>query len=390
MQKIVEEAREMQEELVQMRRYLHRNPEVGLELPVTKAFVMEQLRRMGITPVEVGTSGVSALLGQGNKTILLRADMDALPAREAGSCSFSADNGNGHLCGHDLHAACLLGAAKILKRHEGELKGCVKLMFQPAEETGKGAQEMIQAGIMENPPVDAAIALHVNPEIPVGRAGYRKGFMSSSLDAFLIHIQGKGGHGSTPEMTVSPIAIASHMELMLESLVQREIGAFEPVVLTTGKLGGGNLANVIPDTAVVEMTSRCYNSNIREFIDQRVHEIAEHVCAALRGSCTIQHTGCPSVFVAESVMDTVKVVLDAVLGEECVEEIPHPFTGSEDFSYISEQVPSAFFWMGAGDGQTTYPLHNPNVVFHEGVLWRGAAIMASSAMAWLNEEFRKQ
>lgn len=390
MQKIMEEARDIQEDLVQMRRYLHKHPEVGLDLPVTKAFVMEKLTEMGIVPQEVGKSGVSALIGKEGRTILLRADMDALPTKEAAVCEFSSDNGNGHLCGHDIHATCLLGAAKILKNHEDQLKGRVKLLFQPAEEIGQGAKKMIEAGIMENPPVDAAIALHVNPEIPVGKAGCRNGFVSSSLDAYAIHIQGKGGHGSTPEVTVNPITIASHIQMMLESLVQREIGAFEPAVLSIGKMDGGSASNVIPDTATLALTSRCYNSKTREFIGTRVREIGEHVCAALRGSCSIEHSGCPSVFAEEKMMDTVRIVLNGILGEGCVEEIENPFTGSEDFSYISELVPSAFFWMGAGNESSEYPLHNPNVVFDEGVLWRGAAAMASSAIAWLNEESRKQ
>ena len=389
MQEILESARKMQDLLVKERRTLHRNPEVGMDLPHTRDFVLKELWEAGIEPQLVGDYGITALIGSGRKTVLLRADMDALPTKEKFESEYRSTNDNGHLCGHDMHTTMLLGAARLLKEKEDELSGCVKLMFQPGEEIGEGAKYMIKHGILHNPPVDAAIALHVNPDIPVGKTGYKKGFMSASIDAFFINIQGKGGHGSTPELSVDPLVIASHIQLMLDSLIQREIGAFEPAVLTVGKFGGGTVANVIPDTADVEVTLRCFNSSVREYVEKRVTEISENVCRALRGSCTVRHSGCPSVFVQDKIMDTVKIVLEAILGENNVEELKNPFTGSEDFSYISEKVPSVFFWLGAGE-KSEYPLHNPNVVFSEDALWRGSAILASSAIAWLNEETRKE
>lgn len=387
MQEIMEEAKKLQTQMVKDRRTIHKNPEVGLELEKTCTYVMKRLEDMGITPVRIGKGGVTATVGKGRRTILLRADMDALPTRENNDEEYASSNENGHLCGHDMHTAMLLGAAEILKKKENMLPGVVKFMFQPGEEIGQGAKDMIDNGILTNPVVDAAMALHVDAFTPAGHAGYKEGFMTSSLDAFFIEIQGKGGHGSTPELCVNPLEAAAYIEMMLSSFVQREIGAFEPTVLSIGKAGGGDVANVIPDTAVVQAVSRCYNSETREFIAKRVEEISTNVCKALRATCKVEHTGCPSVYSEPKMVSTVKVVLDAILGERNVEALEKPFTGSEDFSYISEQVPTVFFWLGAGV-KDNYPLHNPNVKFDEDALWRGAAIYAASAISYLNEQSR--
>ena len=230
-----ERALELKEETIANRRFFHENAENGPHLPETKAFVMKKLKEYGIEPVECG-EGVTATIGNGGKVILLRADMDALPMKEESGEPFSSKTGAAHACGHDFHAAMLLSAAKILKEEEAELKGTVKLMFQPAEETFQGSKNMLEHGILEEPKVDAALAYHVSPgRFPVGLYMYNdKNTMMYSVDGFKITIQGKGSHGAYPQVGVDPINIGVHIHLALQELIARECNPSHSCVLTIG------------------------------------------------------------------------------------------------------------------------------------------------------------
>lgn len=384
MERMLSQAQELAGEMVANRRYLHANPELGMDLPKTTAYVVEKLTEMGLMPQEICQSGVVATIGQGGKTILIRGDMDALPTKENGDLPFKSTNDNGHLCGHDMHTAGLLGVAKLLKEREAELKGTVKLMFQPAEEIGIGAKTMIAAGLLENPQVDAAIALHVAPDMEPGKIGLKRGIASASLDGFMVEVQGKGGHSSAPHLAIDPLMIVNTMYMMLNTLVGREVNPFDTAVLTIGKCGGGTVANVIPDTAVLEGTLRCFDKDVRAQTVKRVHEIIDNATATLRGTYTMKTIFTSSVFNDNDLCNALQPYIADIVGADNVIALEKPMTGTEDFSYVSDKVPTMFFWLGAGS-KDNYPMHNPNVVFDESALPVGAAVLAHCAMNWLKD-----
>lgn len=384
MNQILEKAKELEDELVENRRHIHTNPEIGLELEKTTEYVVNKLKEMGIEPEYITNSGVIAKLGKGGKTILLRADMDALPMDENADLSFKSCNHNAHLCGHDIHTANLLGAAKILKEKESELKGTVILMFQPGEEVGQGAKSMIDAGLFKKNKVDAALALHVNPEIEPGKLEYKKGVASASMDAFLVKVQGRGAHSSTPHLGIDPLMIVNTIYTMLNSLVGKEADPFQTAVLTIGKMGGGTAANIIPDTAVLEGGLRCFDKETRNHLSERVYEIIDEVTKTMRGSYTVQKFYTPSVINDAKLCDALHPYIEEVVGEGNVALSEKPLSGTEDFSYVSEEVPSMYLWLGAGK-KDNYPLHNPNVIFDEKALPIGAAVLANCAIRWLED-----
>ena len=249
---------ELKEETIANRRYIHEHAEVGLELPQTRAYVMEKLKEYGLEPKACG-AGVTATLGKAGKVLLLRADMDALPMPEESGESFACKDGiHNHACGHDFHAAMLLTAAKILKEKENELEGTVKFMFQPAEETFEGSRNMIEHGILENPKVDAALAFHVAAgKVPAGLVMYNdSGVMMSSVDGFKITIHGKGAHGASPHTAIDPINVGTHIYLALQELIARESNPSHACVLTIGQFAAGSAPNIIPEIAVLQGTIR--------------------------------------------------------------------------------------------------------------------------------------
>ena len=270
------EAEKIKDDIIKNRRYFHKNAEVGLEMPLAQEFVMEKLTEYGLSPQKCG-QGVTALIGSGSPVLLLRADMDALPMEEMSGEEFACTNGHAHACGHDLHAAMLLGAAKLLKENENLLKGTVKLMFQPAEETFEGSRDMTANGVLEDPHVDAALAFHVAPgKMLPGLFMYNAGgVMMNSVDGFRIDITGKGGHGAYPNLTVDPLNIAAQIYIALEALIAREADPEKVCVLTIGQLHGGKAANIIPDSAFMEGTLRTNDKAQKEKLSARIAEIAE-------------------------------------------------------------------------------------------------------------------
>ena len=380
----------LNEELIENRRYFHENAEVGLNMPKAKAYVLNKLKEYGLEPQECG-EGVTATLGHGGKVILLRADMDALPMPEESGLSFACPTGGqAHTCGHDFHAAMLLAAAKLLKEDEASLKGTVKFMFQPAEETFEGSRNMIEHGILENPKPDVALAYHVSPgKLPIGTYLYNdSGTMMFSVDTFEIHIQGKGSHGAYPHLSIDPINIGAHIYLALQELIARESDPSDACLLTVGQFAAGSAANIIPDTAVLKGTMRTNKKEAREKLVRRLKEVSEAVAAVYGGSADVAFT-----------CSVPTLVCDGTLTKEVVSymtELPIPnavgYSGiaasaSEDFALIAERVPSAFMYLSAGyaDKRGDYPAHNPKVQFNEDVLPIGAACLAHSAVRWLEE-----
>lgn len=383
-----ERALELKDETIANRRHIHKNAETGLDLPNTKAYVMEKLTEYGLEPKDCGY-GVTATLGKGGKVLLLRADMDALPMPEESGEEFACPTGKeAHTCGHDFHAAMLLTAAKMLKEKEDTLEGTIKFMFQPAEETFEGSKNMIENGILENPPVDAALAYHVSPgKMPIGLFMYNdKDTMMYSVDGFKITIHGKGSHGAYPHVGVDPINIGVHIHLALQELIARESDPTHSCVLTIGQFAGGTAANIIPETAVLQGTIRTNKPEARELLVRRMKEVAEKTAAVYNGTVDI-----------EMISEVPPLICNPKLTDEVVgymQELgipgltPYPgisASASEDFAVIAEKVPSTFMYLSAGylDERGQYPAHHPKAQFNEDVCPIGAACLAHCASQWL-------
>ena len=383
-----ERALELKDETIANRRHIHKNAETGLDLPKTKAYVMKKLTEYGLEPKDCGY-GVTATLGKGGKVLLLRADMDALPMPEESGEEFACPTGKeAHTCGHDFHAAMLLTAAKMLKEKEDTLEGTIKFMFQPAEETYEGSKNMIENGILENPPVDAALAYHVSPgKMPIGLFMYNdKDTMMYSVDGFKITIHGKGSHGAYPHVGVDPINIGVHIHLALQELIARESDPTHSCVLTIGQFAGGTAANIIPETAVLQGTIRTNKPEARELLVRRMKEVAEKTAAVYNGTVDI-----------EMISEVPPLICNPKLTDEVVgymQELgipgltPYPgisASASEDFAVIAEKVPSTFMYLSAGylDERGQYPAHHPKAQFNEDVCPIGAACLAHCASQWL-------
>jgi len=377
-------AMERKEETVAHRRFFHANAEVGLEMPKACAYIEEQLRSIGLEPRRCG-KGVTATIGSGRPVILLRADMDALPMQEESGLPFACRDGAAHTCGHDFHAAMLLTAAKLLK--EAPFRGTVKLMFQPAEEIFRGALDMLENGVLENPKVDAAMMLHVNT-MPGAQEGFALippgGISMSSCEQYHITVRGKGGHGSMPNVAIDPLTAAAHIHIALQEINSRELDPNQFGVFTTGKFQAGTVSNVIPDSAEMWGTIRTADpaGKIAEQIKTRITEIAQGVGTALRCAVEVEFfDACPCMVVDEALASCVTKYTAELLGEGA-----HPLRkrggGSEDFAFISHRVPVASMFLSAGDGGG-FGLHHPKVTFDDAVLWKGSAIYAHNAMRWL-------
>lgn len=403
---LLSEAKELQLLLSKHRRFLHVHPELGFDLKQTKEYVKRELISMGYEPVECGKCGLIVLAGSKNsdKTFLIRADMDALPILEQADIKFKSENtGKMHACGHDMHTAMLLGAARLLKTHESEIRGTVKLMFQPAEETLEGCKDMVGADVLNNPAVDAALMLHVTLGMPLQTGSTiicDGGISAPAADYFEIKIQGKGCHGAMPELGVDPITIASHIVIALQELHARELSMSDDAVLTIGSIQAGDANNIIPDTAVLRGTMRAYDENIRKRLKVRLEEISKGIAKTFRGVIDVNFTsGCPTLLNDANISADVTKYCKELLGEDTAfsqSELRSltssnakatKAVGSEDFAYISHKIPSVMVALASGNAQNgfSYPLHHPKVTFDENALAIGSSIYAYSAMRWLEE-----
>lgn len=386
---LLTEALQLQPQLITWRRALHQIPEVGTNLPKTVEFIKKCLDEMEITyQVYEDSSCVVATIGTGEKCFLLRSDMDGLPVTEETDLEFKSVNGCMHGCGHDMHAAILLGAAKLLKDREEQLQGTIKLLFQSGEEVFQGAQNAIEAGVLDNPKVDAAFAMHIIAMMPVGVIMTGKEPMAS-VDGFKITLTGHGGHGSMPEMCVDPINAAVQVYLALQSLIAREIGGTQEAVLTIGQLTAGEVANVIPEKAVLQGTLRTFKKEVRQHLVQRIQEVAEGVAKTYR--CQMEYevlSACPGVVTDDEVTKNAEESIKTLFPEVMILKDAHGM-GSEDFAQITDKVPAAYFMMGAGPKEEKKRLgqHNPKVEFNEDVLTMGAAIYAKTVMDWLEKSY---
>ena len=393
---LFQEAASFKDVIVANRHYLHQIPELSLDLPQTAAFVEEKLREMGYEPQRIGDCGVVATIGNGKgKCFLIRADMDALPVAEDADIDFKSTNGNMHACGHDCHAAMLLGAAQLLKNHESEIEGTVKLMFQPAEETMEGAKMMVAGGVLENPHVDAAMGAHVFTAMPmpVGSVALMGAKMRmAGSDWFTIHITGKGCHGAMPNTGVDPLNVMSHIHIALQAINSRELDPMDNLVLTVGQMHGGQTSNVIPNDAFMSGTIRTLKNETRAMVKARMEAIVASIATAFNAEAKVEWgAGCPVLIQNEALYKEAGSYLRELDGMMFLDLDQLGYSGassgmgSEDFAYVSNEVPSVFLGVPAGrpDDGFIYPQHHPKARFQDEALPCGAAAYAQVALEWL-------
>ena len=398
-EQILREAKALQEEIKSHRLWLHTHAETGFDLTETRPYVKSALMKMGYTVQECGKAGLVTTVGKpGGKVLLLRADMDALPIAEEADVDFACQNGRMHACGHDMHTAMLLGAAKILKAHESELEGMVKLMFQPAEEIFEGSKDMIASGVLENPRPDAALMIHVAAGMPLPAGTVvvsAPGVSAPAADYFTIRVHGKGCHGSAPQNGIDPLTAAAHILIALQEIHARELSASDEAVLTIGTFHAGEAGNVIPDTATMGGTIRTYDEKTRAYLKERITAIAKNVAEAFRARAEVSFgSGCPTLVNDKDLSETVTGYLKDLLGAnrafttaELSGGKPARGGGSEDFAYVSHEVPSLMLALAAGEPSKgyVYPQHHPKVKFDESVLSTGAAVFVDCALQYLRE-----
>ncbi len=389
---IFKESQNIKELLIKDRRYFHENPEVGFLLTKTTEYIKKELEEIGCHYSPCGKSGLKVVIGNVDtgKSILLRADMDALPIKEETDLPFRSKNGAMHACGHDFHAAILLGVARILKRHENEIQGSIILMFQPAEEILSGAKEMISAGILSDPKPDAAIMLHVITGHPVPAGTLilpPPGPGTATADYFEIEIKGIGCHGSTPHLGIDPLTASAHLLIALQEIQARELAPNQRISLTVCALNGGTVSNAIPDKAVLKGALRCSNDEIREQIKVRLIDITHSVSSAFRCSAKICFTAeCPMLMNDQRLINDLKSILkseqmfDTIFAEQTNDN-----SGSEDFAFVSQKIPSVMLVMGAGNPRDgyIYPPHHSKANFDENTLTNGVAVLSKIAFKWL-------
>ena len=401
---LLQECKEYEAELISNRRYLHTHPGTGFDIQETFSFVKDKLIEMGYEPQECGKAGLVALAGgkKPGKVFMIRGDMDALPIQEEADVDFPSTNGKMHACGHDMHTTMMLGAAKLLKAHEDEINGTVKLMFQPAEEIFEGSHDMISNGLLKNPDVDAALMIHVmaGMPFPTGTAIVSDGGVSApAADYFTIKIQGKGCHGSMPNNGVDPITVAAHIITALQEINARELALSDEAVLTIGSIHGGKASNAIPDTVELGGTIRTYDEDVREFLKTRMVEISQGTATTFRASAEVTFgSGCPTLVNDDDLSKCTVKYLQELFGPSKVftagqlnamsgaKKAPKT-AGSEDFAYVSQEVPSIMLAFAAGHPEEgyCYPQHHPKAKFDEAALTSGSAVYAYTAMRWLEE-----
>ena len=398
-EKLLETAKQLEPQLQEWRRTLHRHPEVGFDLPQTKALVKKALTEMGYAPQDCGKCGVLALAGgkKPGKVILLRGDMDALPIQEESGEEFASEvPGRMHGCGHDMHTALMLGAAQLLKEHEDEIEGTVKLEFQPAEEIGQGASDMIANGLLENPSVDAAVMFHVLGGMPIPAGVVLVpacgGITMASCEQYHIIVHGKGGHGSMPEKCIDPITAAAHIHIALQEINSRELKPGDFGVLTTGRFEAGAASNVIPDVAQMWGTIRTTDPENKtgELIRTRMTEIAQGVAAAFRCTAEVSFADyCPCMVVDKPLAENAMDYMTELLGKGAMDMTAltggKPGGGSEDFAFVSHEVPTVSMFIAAGGPEQgcCYGQHHPKVRFDDSILYEGSAAFGWFALRWL-------
>lgn len=390
MNKVLLAANEIAPSVIADRRAIHQEPELAYREQKTAALVARRLRELGLeVRTGVAETGVIGVLrgAQAGKTVLLRADMDALPIQEDSDLPYASRHpGVMHACGHDAHTAILLGVARLLAGRRDQQRGSVKFMFQPAEEGGAGAKRMIDEGLMESPVVDAAFALHVAADREVGKVALRAGPATAASDRFTIVVRGKGGHAARPQSTVDPIVVAAYIVTALQTLVSREVSPAQQAVVTVGSLTAGTAANIIPDTATIDGTVRTYNADVQAHMQVRIGELSRGLASGMRATAEVDYrVGYPSLVNDPEMVTLVRDAVAETLGPDAAGE-REPVMGGEDFSYVLERVPGAMFFLGIRDPswKTAGSLHTASFALSEDALPIGVAALTATALRYLN------
>lgn len=371
--------------MVEMRRYFHENPEPSSEEYNTSAKIKSELDKMGIPYISIaGTGIIGTITGtKPGKTVALRADMDALQVNECTGLPFaSKKEGLMHACGHDGHIASLLGAAKILNEIKDEIHGTVKLFFQPAEETAQGAKKMIEEGALEG--VDGVFGIHLWADIELGKISVEAGPRMASTDLFRIKVTGKGGHGSLPHQGVDAVVVGSAIVMNLQSIVSREISPLEPAVVSVGQIKSGSRFNVIAPDAFMDGTTRAFSAEVRGKFHSMIDRIAKNTAEAYRATAVTEYEYLVPVTINDERCS--KIAEEAVretFGEEALTKFPK-ITGSEDFSYFSNEREGVLCFVGTGT-ENYYPHHHPKFAVDERALPISASMYAAYAVNYLKK-----
>ena len=390
-----DEANKLKRDLIDIRRDIHMHPEVGFEEFRTSTLIKEFLKREGIEYREVAGTGVCALIkgtkeGTSNKTIALRADMDALPIQDKKVCEYSSKiPGKMHACGHDAHTTILLGASRILNANKDLFSGNVKLLFEPAEETTGGARLMIEEGVLENPKVDRVIGLHVSEDTECGTIKIKKGVVNAASNPYTIKVKGSGGHGAAPNTTIDPIVIGANIVSTLQTIVSREISPVNPSVVTVGSFHAGTAQNIIPEEAEISGIIRTMTPEDRKYACRRLCEIAEGIATTSRGSAKVTiEESYPCLTNNDECVDLVKEAAIKVLGRENVLEQKAPSMGVESFAYFAMERDAAFYFLGTSNAAkgTGKAAHSSLFDIDEDAIPLGVAIQCQSAFDYLTME----
>lgn len=388
LEKIKNLAKKNSVDTVRLRRHLHQNPELSFCEFETAKYIAAELRSIGIEPQEgvAGTGLVALITGKNseNRTLALRADIDALPIVEKNDISYKSKNeGVMHACGHDVHTASLLGAARILYSLKDEFEGTIKLVFQPAEEKAPGgASVMIAEGVLENPTVDAIIGQHVAPNIPIGKIGFREGMYMASTDEIYMKIIGKGGHGAAPHQAIDPILVASHIIIALQQIISRNRNPAFPSVLTFGKFTADGATNIIPNEVYIEGTYRCMDEGWRAEGLEKMQKMAEGMADAMGAKCEFWIIkGYPFLQNDPELTKEMRAFATDYVGAENVVSLDL-WMGGEDFAYYSQKVPACFYRLGTRNEELgiVSGVHTSTFNIDENALEIGAGLMAYLAI----------
>lgn len=393
---LLDAARAILPDVVAIRRRIHRRPEIGVQLPVTQAVIVEELAKLGLEG-QKGKSITSVVAviegGRPGPTVLLRGDMDALPLREDTGLEFASEiDGAMHACGHDTHVAMLLGAARLLQERRADLPGRVILMFQPGEEGWSGAKTMIEEGLLDAAGADArptgALAIHISTRYLSGEIHLRPGPEMASTDVIRITVHGRGGHASAPHTALDPVLVAAEIVVGLQSMVTRTVDVFDPAVVTIAQILGGTTNNIIPESVFLHGTIRTISAERREVVRAGVRRVAEGIAAAHGAAVDVDlEAGYPVTVNDPEFTAFVTGTARALLGDGRVKELKAPIMGGEDFSYVLQEVPGAMAFLGGTppgiDPEQGPQNHSNLVVFDEGAMATGVALYAAVAIRHL-------
>ena len=386
-EKILKKVAEIENRVIEIRHQIHQNPELSFAEKETAKLAAAEMKKLGFEVEEnIFGTGVCATFINSNKedakTLLIRADMDALPVEEKNDLEFkSKSKGVMHACGHDGHTAILIGTAMVLKELAADFDGNLKFLFQPGEETSGGAEGMIKAGVLENPQVDAAMGLHLWGSTEEGIVEYKSGALMASPDRFNLKIIGKGGHAARPHNTIDPIPIAAQIISSLQNIVSRRIDPLESAVISVGMIEAGKTHNVIPDQVELKATVRSLKKEIREKLPQYIESVIKNTCQIYGAEYELDYIfGYPAVINDPQMTNIIKTAAQKILGPEKLREKKKAEMGGEDFSYFGREVPAVFYYLGIAPQGEIVNHHQSDFKFNDSVLKTGVAVMAQAAL----------